>query len=380
MKIVYCLNSIRYTGGIQRVTMMKANALANIPNNEVYVAVSDNKSGHMLEPLSDKVHLIDLDVNYYADDWKSKLHVIKGILIKRWIHRKKLAKFLKSINPDIVISVGQSEKNFLPFIKGNWKTIREFHFVRDYRRRTAKGLFGKILAVLGDLYEANFTLKKYHHIVVLTHEDNDMNWKGWKNVSVIPNPILNVTYLLSDLTEKKVISVGRLSQQKNFSSLINAWVSVYSAYPDWHLEIWGDGHLKQELNCLIGKLRLTESVHLNGYTDDVMTNYAKASLFVCSSNFEGFGMVILEAMSCGLPVVSYDCPCGPRDIITEGKDGYLVPMGDEQALAERICYLIEHEDERLIMGKAALEKSKQYALDIIIDKWMNLFRNLMGKE
>ena len=128
MKIVYCLNSIRYLGGIQRVTVVKANALADLENNEVYIVVTDNKNGIITEPLSSKVHLIDLDINYYEDDYKSRWNVLKGIFIKRREHKKRLASVLNEIQPDIVISVGQSEKNMIPSIKGQWKTIREFHY------------------------------------------------------------------------------------------------------------------------------------------------------------------------------------------------------------------------------------------------------------
>ena len=159
MKIVYCLNSIRYLGGIQRVTIVKANMLSNIPGYEIYIAVSDNKEGVIVTPLSPKVHLIDLDINYYEDDWKSKFNVLKGIILKRRKHKIVLTKILNKLQPDIVISVGQSEKNFLPDIKGNWKTIREFHFDKKYRIRQAKSLFDKILAYLGDLYD--YKVKPY---------------------------------------------------------------------------------------------------------------------------------------------------------------------------------------------------------------------------
>ena len=124
MRIAYCLNSIRYLGGIQRVTIVKANALADISDNEVYIIVSDNREGRIVHPLSPKVHLIDLAVNYYQDDWKSKWHVLKGIVVKRRKHKKKLAKVLHEINPDIVISVGQSEKNMIPAISGRWLKVR----------------------------------------------------------------------------------------------------------------------------------------------------------------------------------------------------------------------------------------------------------------
>ena len=381
MKIVYCTDSICYPGGIQRITVAKANALAEIKGNEVWIVVTDNKLKPVL-PLNPKVHLVDLNVNYFMDDWKSRWHVLKSIFIKRIVHKKKLRNLLRNIRPDVVISTGTSEKNFLPHLRGHSPVVfvREIHSIKNYRRSVAKGLIDKVLAWLGECADYGYNIKRYDKIVLLTSEDRNRNWNNDVKTEVIPNPLTIKHDILSSLENKTVIAVGRLVSEKNFSSLISAWKDVYSVYPDWHLEIWGEGQLKHELKCLIVKLQLAESVYLKGYTDDIMKNYAKASIFVCSSNFEGFGLALVEAMSCGLPVVSYDCPCGPRDIITEGKDGFLVPMGDEKALAERICYLIEHDDERRKMGKAALEKSKQYAMDIIIDKWMNLFKNLMGKS
>ena len=254
MKIVYCLNSIRYLGGIQRVTVVKANALADLEGNEVYIVVTDNKNGVITEPLSSKVHLIDLDINYYKDDYKSRWNVLKGIFIKRREHKKRLASVLNEIQPDIVISVGQSEKNMIPSIKGKWRTIREFHFVKDYRLRQAKSFFDKILAWGGNLYDFSFKIKGYDHIVTLTHEDKEMNWKGWNNVSVIPNPSTFHTDKISTLDEKKVISVGRLSPQKNYASLIRAFKYVVDKHPNWTLEIYGDGPQEMELKSLIDQL------------------------------------------------------------------------------------------------------------------------------
>lgn len=380
MKIVYCLNSIRYLGGIQRVTIVKANALTEIKDNEVYIAVTDNKNGVFTESLSPKVHLIDLDINYYEDDYKSRWNVLKGIFIKRREHKKRLTSVLNEIQPDIVISVGQSEKNMIPSIKGKWKTIREFHFVKDYRLRQAKTFFDKILAWGGNLYDFNFKIKGYNHIVTLTHEDKEMNWKSWKNVSVIPNPSTFHTDKTSTLNENKLISVGRLSLQKNYASLIRAFKLVVEKHPDWSLEIYGDGPQEVELSSLIDKLNLKRHVFLKGFSSNVKEIMTNASVFAFSSIFEGFGLVIVEAMACGLPVISYTCPCGPKDIITEGKDGFLIKVNDEIELAKKINILIENKELRKQMSNAAIIKAKQYNIENIISKWMNLFKNLQHEE
>lgn len=382
MKIVYCTDTICYPGGIQRITIAKANALADIKGNDVWIVVSDNKRTTPVLTISEKVHLVDLDVNYYEDDWKSKLHVLKGIFVKRRRHKLKLKKKLNSIHPDIVISTGTSEKYFLPRLRLSSKTafIREIHFTSDYRRRAAKNLFERLSAWVGDFMDYKIYIKKYNEIVVLTKEDLECNWRKNNHVTVIPNPITISHNYRSSLNNKVVITAGRLTMQKNYLSLINVWTIVHQSYPDWRLEIWGEGLQKQELQHQIEKNHLQACAHLMGYTDNIITKFAEASVFLSTSLFEGFPLVFVEAMSCGLPIVSYECPFGPKDIITDGKDGFLVPLNDEQAMAERIIYLIEHVDVRQQMGAAAMDKSKQYSMDIIIHKWLSLFDELTYVE
>lgn len=377
MKIAYCLNSIRYLGGIQKVTVVKANALSEIPENEVYIIVTDNKEGVLLEPLSPKVKLIDLDINYYEDDYKSRWNVLKGIFIKRREHKKRLTSVLKEIQPDIAISVGQSEKNMLPSIKGKWKTIREFHYTKDYRFNHAKNLYEKVLAFLGNLYDYSFKIKQYDQIVLLTKEDKETSWKQSKNITIIPNPISFQTEKTSTLLNKKVVSVGRLALPKNYASLIKAFKLVADKHPDWILEIYGNGPQEIELKSLIAKLNLEKHVFLKGFSSNVKQVMTNASIFVSSSIFEGFPLVIIEAMACGLPVISYACPCGPKDIITDNKDGFLIPVNNEVLFAEKISLLIENEKLRKQMGLAATTKANLYKIENIIPIWMNLFKVLL---
>lgn len=377
MKIVYCLNSIRYTGGIQRVTVVKANALAEIEGNRVYVVVTDNKEGVRVQELSPKVTLIDLDVNYYTDDWKSRLYVLKGIIVKRREHKKKLTQVLNRINPDIVVSVGQSEKYLLTAIRGNWHTVRELHYCTTYRKQLAYTTFNRLMATVGDLYDYKYKIRKYDSIVLLTNEDKETNWNTNPRLSVIPNPVSFTTEEVSALQNKRIIATGRLTEQKNFASLIRAFKQVADRHPDWILEIFGDGEQKTMLQQQIESLGLQKNVLLCGYSSNIQSEMLNASIFVCSSLFEGFGLVITEGMMCGLPVVSYDCPCGPRDIISEGEDGFLVTVNDEAAMAERICRLIDNEKLRLQMGKAAKNKAQQYRLERIIPLWMDLFNKLI---
>lgn len=360
--------------------MVKANALAEIAGNEVFILVTDHNEEKEKGLLSENVHLVDLDINYYRDDWKSRWHVLKGIFVRRWEHRKRLTTALNRIKPDVVISVGQCEQHFLPFIKGDFRTIREFHFAGNYRKQHATSLFNHILAFGGNILE-RITVNRYERIVVLTKEDKDTNWKGNKKVMVISNPLtIAQDSETSALTATRIITIGRLVHPKNYCSLIRAYRQVAQKHPDWKLDIYGDGCKRQELQQQIEKLHLTDCIALKGATRNVREVMLQSSIFVLSSLCEGFPLVLVEAMSCGLPVVSYACPCGPKDIITDGKDGILVPLNNEELLAEAICRLIEYPEERTSMGKAAKGKSEKYRLEKIIPKWMNLFNEIIKQK
>lgn len=381
MKIVYCTDSICYPGGIQNITITKANGLAQM-GHQVWIIVTDNKRP-ALHPVDPKVQVINLEINYFEDDWKSKYYVIKSIITKRKRHKKIISKVLNEINPDVIISTGTSEKNFLPNIKLKSTPIfiREIHNQKGYRFSHARSLIGKIMALLGNWYDYSWNIKKYDQIVILTNEDKELNWKNNKEVSVIGNPVtFDANITTAPLTDKKFITAGRLVHQKNHKSLINAWKIVNQKHPDWLLEIWGDGVLKNELSKQIDTLGLNNKVLLKGYTNDIISQMQKVSGYVLSSLFEGMPLVLIEAMSCGLPIVSYTCQCGPKDLIDHGKNGFLCDVNDEKKLAEYICTIIEDDKLRINMGKASKEKSEEFKIEKIAAKWVTLFQQLINNK
>lgn len=374
MKIIYCLNSIQHEGGIAKITQAKANYLANSGLYEVYVIVSDYDKRKMTG-LNSNVRLIDLDINYYIDDWKSKFNVLKGIIVKRRRHKLALQKVLNEIQPDIVVSVGQSEKYFLPEINGKWKTIREFHYDKFYRLHRADNFFKMIFAKLINFYDYNFKIKNYDHIVLLTESDRK-NWPSKMKISVIPNFLPSMPLQKSKLEKNIILAVGRLEKQKNFSSLIRLFSKVVKKHPDWILEIYGSGSEKNKLIEDIKRYHLVNNVFLKGSVKDITTVLIDSSMLVVTSQYEGFGVMIIEAMSCGLPVISYDCPCGPSDIIQDEENGFLVPVNDEETFAERICRLITDKKLREEMGNKAMIRSQAYKEALILNMWSNLFERL----
>lgn len=360
------------------VTIVKASALAKIPGNQVWIVVTDHKKEPLI-PL-ENVELVNLGVNYYEDDWKGYWYVLKGIFQKRKIHKRRLQGLLNEIEPDIVVSTGTSEKNFLPYlsISSHPVFIREIHCVKNYREKAARSLKDKLMAKVADFYDYGYRIKSYDRIVVLTQEDKEENWKGWIRVEVIPNPITLKPHGLSDCSSMKTIAAGRLAQQKNFSSLIRVWEEVVKQHSDWILEIWGNGEQEQVLREMIIGSHLEKNVYLKGFTTHLSDELETASIFLLSSEFEGFPLVIIEAMSVGLPVIAYACPTGPKDIVEDGKNGFLIPLQDEKMFARKICSLIEDDTLRKAMGYQAWLASQDYQLDKIIARWMRLFEQLLA--
>lgn len=381
MKIAYCIDTITAMGGIERVTIAKANALADIIWNQVYIIVTANNGTPVLS-INPKINIINLNVNYGEDFGKNKLQIYQILLKKRKEHKQKLLTAINDIKPEIIISTNQSEKNFIKTLNINYHPIiiKEIHFCTNYRLIEAKTPFQKLTARIGHFYDYHWNMKGINQIVLLTNEDKELHWKGKNKVSVIPNPIISQSpYPPSTTKEKRVIAAGRLVYQKNFSSLIKAWKQVAEIHPDWILEIYGEGNERNNLKNQITRLNLEKHVLLKGKTPDIYRAMSSSSIFILSSIYEGFGLVIVEAMSCGLPIISYACPCGPKDIITDGKDGFLVPCYNEEILTQKICYLIENEKKRQNMGLNAIEKAQKYQTNIIIQQWMNLFQKLVNK-
>jgi glycosyltransferase involved in cell wall biosynthesis len=221
-------------------------------------------------------------------------------------------------------------------------------------------------------------LRKLDKFVVLTHEDRAA-WPELKDVEVIPDPLSFVPNKISPLTEKRVIAVGRYHYQKGFDLLLRAWKIVEKECPEWQLAIFGQGDREPYLQ-LADELGLeSERIRLYGPTSDILREYVNSSLFVFSSRYEGFGMVLVEAMACGLPVVSFACPCGPRDIVTDNVDGILVKKEDVKELAHHIIAIINDEKKRKTMSLEGQKKATTFQIDQIANRWQRLFVEIVEK-
>ena len=218
-------------------------------------------------------------------------------------------------------------------------------------------------------------IKQLDAFVVLTKQDA-LNWESVRSSVIIPNPLTLSTDTVAKCNSKKVISVGRYSEQKGYDILIKAWKLVNEKHPDWELIIYGEGELKPYLEQEIELNQLNTNVILHPPVSNIVDKYLESAFYVMSSRFEGFGLVLTEAMLCGLPCISFDCPSGPREIIAHNEDGLLVENGNISKLVEAICYFIENEDTRKEMGKKATQNMSRYGKPAIMKKWDELFNSL----
>ena len=376
MKIAYCTPSLYIAGGIERVLTTKMNYLADKAGYEVWVILTDGKGKNPYFPLSDKIHIVNLDLNF-EELWSlSFLKKIFVYLKKQRIYKKKLKEALYEIRPDITVSTLRREINFITAIKDGSRKVGEMHVNRANYRNFEANDINALKKIFERIWMKSLVgkLKKLDQFVVLTDEDR-RNWHELDNVTTIPNPLNVFPTIESNQSARKVIAAGRYCYQKGFDLLLRAWAIVNEKHKDWRLDIYGAGN-NVEYKNLANTLNICQNVGINPPTDNIYAKYADASIFVFSSRFEGFGMALLEAMATKLAVVSFACPCGPKDIISDGNDGVLVTNEDIQELADKICYLIENEEERKSMAENAKLKAMQYSVDNIMHRWIRLFESL----
>ena len=376
-KIVYCTPALYMAGGVERVLTLKANFFAEHFGYNITIVLTEGKDKPLFYPLSEKIKVINLNIGF-EELWScSFLKKIYVYLKKQRQFKKALTAELMCIHPDITISLLRREINFINEIQDGSRKIGEMHINRaNYRNydtehaNIIKRIFAKFWS-----HSLLSHLKKLDTLVVLTEKDREA-WVELDNVVVIPDPLSLSPSSVSSLTEKRVISVARYSYEKGIDLLLKAWSIAEKQVLDWRLDVFGDGD-RTAFEQLIDNLKIDRKrCQLHDRTNEVEKEYINSSLFVLSSRFEGFGMVILEAMACGLPVVSYDCPWGPSSIITNMEDGSLIENGNVQALADGVCELIENPELRKEFGKNARKNVLRYSRDNVMLQWVDLFESL----
>lgn len=382
LKVVYLTDYIYPASGLQRMLVNKANAFVE-KGLEVSIITCVPKNKPAFFALDSRVRVFDTGVEY--DSLKAMKGLRRAFEFKRLnrLHKKKAAHYLHHIKADVAISMHESDRRFLPSMEDGSKKILEIH----YDRRAAMfghnrfrwsnllrvGIFmrslisGKSFAEIAELD----MIARYDKFVVLTEEDREQ-WGALRNICVIPNFITADTYT-SDCKAKRVITAGRLTPVKGYDMLIDMWAKVDKG--DWKLDIYGDGVLRDELQRQIDEKGLEESITLHHSTNEIMKRYGESSLFLLTSRSEGFPMVLLEAMASGLPAVAFACKCGPRDMISDGRSGFIIDrVGDTDRMAAKVELLLKDDALRQEMGVAAQNEMRKYSKESVVNQWINLYK------
>lgn len=379
MKIIYCLPQLYMPGGIERICSIKANYLADVMHYDVKIVVSQQDNLPPYYELSPNVRMVDLNIQYSQ---MNSMPILKRIRTKAKLqreHKRKLSEFLLKEKADIVISTLTHEVNFINDIKDGSKKLLEFHFCRGHKRKMADAFGFPILTKLAFYVqcwrEEYLLIPKFDQFVVLTAEDMKY-WQGRiKNVKYISNILPFEQGEQANLESKHVIAVGRFDAQKGFDRLIQIWASIADSHPDWILDIFGQGSDKHKLQHLIDELNC-KTISLHDPDKNIKQRYLESSIFVMTSTYEGLPMTLLEATGLGLPSVCYDFTCGPKDVIVEGQNGFLIPEGDASSFANKLSLLMSDSQLRLQLGNNAYKLSTRYSKSTIMSQWVKLLNNI----
>jgi glycosyltransferase involved in cell wall biosynthesis len=369
-------------GGVDRILTTKANYLAEQPGYEVFL-ITDSQCGQPFTfPLSNKVKHIDLALNFGKQYTYNLPRRFFYYLTRMRTYKNRLEQLLTELHPDITLSTLGREMDFLSTLRDGSVKVGETHiakyFCRNFHLMEKRGGIHRLMAKYWRRKQ-EAAVRKLDALVVLTKKDAE-SWRSVKESVIIPNPITLQPAAPCNYTAKRILSVGRLTEQKGYDLLIQAWTEVVKVYPDWHLTVYGEGEEHDALLLQIQAQGVEKSFTLHAPAERIEEEMARHSIFVLSSRFEGFGLVLVEAMTCGLPVVSYDCPHGPRDIIDHEKDGLLVLNGDTHALARAMMRLMKDADLRQQMGMQGQKDVQRYAIDAVMAQWMQLFESLRDKN
>lgn len=379
MKLLYCIPTLETSGGTERIVVEKINYL--IDNGyEIIIITTEGKSRKSFFNLNAKATVIPLNINF--NDVLNEILPLKLLKTKSKLrlYKQQLKQLIDRESIDIVISTGAKELEFLGKLDISAKKVCELHFSKNFRKQAyvsrSANIFWNLIGELRTRELINQT-KNLDKLVVLTKED-ESEWKeSNENITQIYNFSAFESEEVSNLNTKTVIAVGRLAEQKGFDLLIAAWSLVVAENNDWILRIFGTGHLENQLKEQAKRLGIFDSIVFEGQTDFVAEKILQSAIFALSSRYEGFPLVLLESITCGVPIVSFDCKTGPSEIITANDCGILVQDGNIHEFAKSLIKVMNDEELRKKMGEKAKEKSRFFSKKFIMNQWTALFDELV---
>lgn len=372
MRILYVTDALAVWGGIERVLSDKMNYLVQEYGYEVYVVTADQGDHPIPFPLDERIHVKDLSIRFHQQyKYRGFKRMLKYQELEH-LYKKRLKTYIAEVKPDVISCIRDGYASTVLEVKGQIPTIFESHAMyRDIGFKNSTFLHRFVT------YLKRQKFKRLAKLVTLTQGDANDWQRVCDHVKVIPNVVhLNKCDRYSNCNSKKAIFVGRFDLQKDFGALLEIWTLVQQRYPDWSLDVYGDGELKTFYEKVVIERNLNIIIH--PAIPNIFDKFIESSMLLMTSLYEPFGLVLAEAMSCGLPVVSFNCPYGPADIIDDGVNGFLVEDRNVKDFAERVCQLIENKYLRQRMGKTAVSSAQRYRPEIIMPMWKQLFEQIIS--
>lgn len=367
MRVLFLTDQIYLHGGVEKVISQKANYLTAVSHYEVTIITYNQQGRKPVYPFSKKIQMFDLGINY--EICKSYFHPVN--LKKIPTHRNTLLLMLRQLRPDVVISCSFGpDFYFLPYLEKQIPKIKEFHGSRFFYRSPTASIKKRLLQHLNRLTE-----KKYDCLAVLN--ESEQVFYANRNIKVIPNPA-EITAERSNVTSKKILAAGRISPVKNFADLIEAFARLSKDFPEWELHFFGEDYLstQQKLEAQVASFGLTEQVKFQGVCSDLKKEMLNYSIYAMTSETECFPMVLLEALSVGIPIVTYASPTGPQHIVRNEEDSFLVPYKNLDIFTTQLKTLMADENLRVQMGCAGRQNVKRFSIDKVMQQWTDLFKTL----
>ena len=378
MKIAIIIDSMNKAGGIERVISLMANYWVN-NNYSVCLLTHSDKACFSFYPLDKRVKNIYIGAlpKHTIIDYMPGMYPFR-VIRKRIFQYKKV---IKKEEPDIILSMMHGTENYyLSLFSCGIPIIGVNHITLDLR----KGLFDR--NILKKLFK-QFVFKlqvhefrKWQAIVALSKTDNEKLISLRCRSKYIPNPrtfdVSRESYSAFS-RGKVIIMVGRFDYLKGQDRLIDVWRGLAPLYPEWKLHLVGDGPYLKKVNEKIESYNLSKQVIVTSTVKDIASLYKQSSIFALTSRTESFGMVILEAMANGLPCVVFDCENGPRDIIVDDENGYLVPDGNIKMFGEKLQKLINNKSLCEKFVDNSFKTLNCYSVSVIMKKWDELFESIL---
>lgn len=382
MHLLYLTPSLHNPGGMERILIDKVNYFVSVDIRVSILMTEPNKGREPFYYLDSRVKLIYMNIGFELSKYSNPLlEFMRRQKLKRYYLRGVL-NVMNDFNITHMISTGGKELDFLSILKKkvpkNIIVICELHFYYKFRSQFLNSIgrtsfLWKCYGLIRD-YQLIMSLSCGDIVVVLTKDNCQyLSGKG-VNVTLIPN-FSNIRLDNGESANyrcKQILAVGRLDSQKGFDLLLNAWSLIFKDFPDWNLNIYGRGIWADYLKDISSYLHLT-NVSFNDPVHDVKELYLNHSVFVLPSRYEGFGLVLLEAMQCGVSSIAFNCKTGPADMIINGINGFLVEQGSIEALADRMKQLLNDERLRMNFSKKGQKDLATFQRKRVLKKWIELF-------